>query len=1156
MDIPLSRQEVMRWAPSDVLEAGSQLARSGAVQGVQTQDNILGGLVKVASSQYMARLFMGSAGDKPKVICSCAESRGGKVCKHAIAVALRYIKENGGDIDGTSDVAFDAERAPTKKDILRWCGEQTFAKAEAFYQEGYVKNVKFKYPMGEGDVWVNNHFIHAGFKMVRNFVDGICNCYVARDKGMICEHAMAVAYAVMQQYASDEKLAQMAEARQHAARLANAKGTIQRSPTGEAALLRIFLPNRFAEQFDHGAVTIGIRVFIGKQALRPEDLANGRKIAVSEADEDLLCILEDIAGGAFPEKMRLSREDIIAVLRCAERSWVGDIVTRQRLVVSKQSLDTPLILRPDIEHDALLLKLKMPSQGHPYVHGRMGYWMEGLKLYPLAHILPEPFRMLYHEEVMIPRRRILSFFTTELPLLKAAMPFVEGDDITSDLFTTTPGTPKFRLHLTGTPASIAATLEAHYGAECVAVKEPKQISEPDPDDFYHCYVRNPEAEEEAMKRLHAMGFIGETGRSLLPVAGQAAVLNLLGRHVTAARRSGWRVELSDKLADFYDSMEMVVPVVEVKNGEQGAFELTTTYVSQKGAVDLEPGAIATAVRYDRAFIEHKGRTILIDVGALQTLQETCSACFSRPSETGGGQTIDNVHAPFVQAALEALEGIDFETSPDWRARASKQNRLQRPEAVPLGALEKTLRPYQKEGVYWLRFLEESGFCGILADEMGLGKTLQTITWLQLPRVREDAQKAPALVICPTSLVENWNREAEKFAPWLKRLVVSGPNRDVLLARVPTSDLVITSYALIRRDIEFYARCKFSVVVLDEAQAIKNQRTQNALAVKQLVADTRLVLSGTPIENGVSDLWSIMDFLMPRYLGPYEDFKLKYEDRIEWGGEQAALAQEQLRRKLHPFLLRRVKKDVAKDLPDKIRSVTYCKLTPEQRKIYDTYRQKMLEKMRGLVQEKGFDKSRMEVLALLMRLRQVCCDLRLLKEYKPKPDAAPSAKIEALMELLEEAKAGGHRVLIFSQFTSMLGLIAERLRQEEMTYCYLDGSTKNRLDECARFNQSAIPVFLISLKAGGTGLNLTGADTVVHFDPWWNPAAEDQATDRAHRIGQKKTVHAIKLIAEDTVEEKVLEMQRKKQALIEATVNASDASLVSSLTWNEIEALLC
>jgi SNF2 family DNA or RNA helicase len=554
-------------------------------------------------------------------------------------------------------------------------------------------------------------------------------------------------------------------------------------------------------------------------------------------------------------------------------------------------------------------------------------------------------------------------------------------------------------------------------------------------------------------------------------------------------------------------------------------------------------------------------------------------CRSRQGEKAGHFEMSPVYAPFIQASLQSIDGIDVEDPPDWRDRAAERNRSAntRLRPVPLGALENTLRPYQKEGVYWLRFIEESGLNGILADEMGLGKTLQTLTWLSLPRSDTRAQGKPALIVCPTSLVDNWNREAETFVPHLKRLVISGPDRAGLFAKIAESDLVITSYALLRRDLESYNEFQFSVAVLDEAQHIKNRSTQNAVAAKQINAVSRLVLSGTPIENSVADLWSIMDFLMPHYLGEYESFRDGYEQPIAEGDRDGELAQLKLRRKLNPFLLRRIKKDVAKDLPDKITKVSYCTLTQDQQRVYNTLLDEVRRTTNGLVKAKGFDRSRFEILAMLMRLRQACCHLDLLKGSRgqggqgvrgseahpltpnplnPLTPREPSAKLNAFMELLDEAMDGRHRILVFSQFVSMLKLLRGALDQEGIPYCYLDGSTQDRLAQCQRFNLTpSIPLFLISLKAGGTGLNLTGADMVVHFDPWWNPAVEDQATDRAHRIGQKRTVYSIKLLAEHTIEEKVLAMQRKKQAIINATVGTTDDTVMQKLTFDDIRDLI-
>ncbi|MBR1921412.1 MAG: DEAD/DEAH box helicase, partial [Kiritimatiellae bacterium] len=444
---------------------------------------------------------------------------------------------------------------------------------------------------------------------------------------------------------------------------------------------------------------------------------------------------------------------------------------------------------------------------------------------------------------------------------------------------------------------------------------------------------------------------------------------------------------------------------------------------------------------------------------------------------------------------------------------------------------------------WMRFLENAALSGLLADEMGLGKTRQTLTWLSLPHGADARSGArdPALIVCPTSLVRNWEAEAKKFTPWLKTLVVSGPGRAGDFARIPEADLVVTSYALLQRDFEdAYLGRRFAAVVLDEAQHIKNRQTKNAKAVKMLDAARRLVLTGTPVENSVADVWSIFDFLMPGYLGDYETFKANFEDPIAEGGAAGEEAQARLRRKLHPFILRRLKKTVAKDLPDKIVKVSHCPMDEDAQRDYNEALAATRRQAGDAIREKGLAKSRFEILAMLMKLRQI----------------ASRAKLAAFLEQLESAIAGGHKILVFSQFVKMLGAIAGELKARGVPFCYLDGSTRDRLGECNRFNRSPeIPVFLVSLMAGGTGLNLTGADMVIHYDPWWNPAVEDQATDRAHRIGQKKTVYVVKMIAAGSIEEKVLALQRRKQAVISATVSTTDEAVMERLTADDLAALL-
>ena len=353
--------------------------------------------------------------------------------------------------------------------------------------------------------------------------------------------------------------------------------------------------------------------------------------------------------------------------------------------------------------------------------------------------------------------------------------------------------------------------------------------------------------------------------------------------------------------------------------------------------------------------------------------------------------------------------------------------------------------------------------------------------------------------------------------------------------------MITSYALLQRDLEeAYLDKVFSVVVLDEAQHIKNRSTRNAKSAKLLRCVQKLVLTGTPVENSVSDVWSIFDFLRPDYLGDYPTFKETTETPAQEGGREGAAALEKLRHKIHPFILRRLKKDVAKDLPDKIVRIAYCSMSEEQQRLTNEVRQKAKAA-----------RTKFEMLAVLMRMRQIANHPELVE----KGSNLPSGKLEAFFDILDEAMDGGHRVLVFSQFVSMLSILRRELERQKIPYCYLDGSTKDRLGECRKFNQSDIPVFLISLHAGGTGLNLVGADTVIHFDPWWNPAVENQATDRAHRIGQKKKVCVVKLISEDSVEERVLKLQEKKSLVIDATVGATDEAVVSKLTFDDLRSVI-
>ncbi|MEI6896470.1 MAG: SNF2-related protein [Psychromonas sp.] len=448
--------------------------------------------------------------------------------------------------------------------------------------------------------------------------------------------------------------------------------------------------------------------------------------------------------------------------------------------------------------------------------------------------------------------------------------------------------------------------------------------------------------------------------------------------------------------------------------------------------------------------------------------------------------------------------------------------------VPTG-LKATLRDYQLAGLNWLVFLHEYGFSGVLADDMGLGKTIQALAYL-LYKKQHQQLTAPAIVICPTSLVGNWMNEATKFTPDLKVLVLHGADRHQHFSRILDYDLVITTYPLVGRDFTSLEAIEFSDLILDEAQTIKNPLAKMTKSIKKLNAKQRLCLTGTPMENHLGELWSLFDFLMPGFLGSHTTFNRFYRKGIEGEGNQQI--QDWLVQKTQPFLLRRTKDEVAKELPAKTEIIHKVILPNDQRTLYESIRITMEAKVRDLLKEKGMARSRIEFLDALLKLRQACCDPRLVK-LEHAQGVKGSAKLDFLMEIVPEMIEEGRRILIFSQFATMLGLIAEKLESEGINFVKLTGQTRNRAEIIDQFQEGGIPIFLISLKAGGVGLNLTAADTVIHYDPWWNPAVENQATDRAYRIGQDKPVFVYKLICEQTVEERVLALQARKQQLADS-----------------------
>ena len=497
---------------------------------------------------------------------------------------------------------------------------------------------------------------------------------------------------------------------------------------------------------------------------------------------------------------------------------------------------------------------------------------------------------------------------------------------------------------------------------------------------------------------------------------------------------------------------------------------------------------------------------------------------------------------YVEDYLENKGFRYIKTCDEMKELKERLHNIENKVFQPPYGLMASLRDYQKQGYNWMRTLDYLGFGGILADEMGLGKTLQTITFI-LSR-----QNSKTLIVAPTSLIYNWLSEFKKFAPSIKVLVCNGTpeERKQHIEGYEDYDVIITTYNMLRNDLEHY-KMNFDYCILDEAQNIKNPHSLNTQCVKKIHSRVRFALTGTPIENSLMELWSIFDFIMPEYLYDEKRFNTRYFRRLE---EEPEILDE-IHKMVNPFILRRLKKNVIKELPEKIEKTMFIPLNYEQKKVYETYAGYARNLIVRKVENDEFKKSRIEILSYLTKLRQICLDPSVTMDSY----SGGSGKIDALIDLLEQSIEGKHKVLVFSQFTSVLKNISSILKETNINFCYLDGSvaSSRRITMVNEFNEEDTDIFLISLKAGGTGLNLTSADIVIHFDPWWNPAVEDQATDRAHRIGQKNVVEVIKLIASDTVEEKILELQNSKRELIDKVLSddISTDAFINRLDDDEI-----
>jgi superfamily II DNA or RNA helicase len=821
------------------------------------------------------------------------------------------------------------------------------------------------------------------------------------------------------------------------------------------------------------------------------------------------------------------------------------------------------VLRPhfDLEmvgNDTIVAKASFEREGN----GRRfalssGGWFEGTPGWHIdttegiarpidARVSPAALRRLLRAPTIAePSAELINLITNFLPRLSlelgATLPDLSQVADVVDL------PPQFRMRAGGSLVKAEVALRTAYGDLEVEVRadgiSPPIIVKP-PSESQRgratCVRADIVAQQEAVQLLIDLGLKpGDDGESF--VAEGADALRFWSEGIGSLPES-WDLYVPEELVGVQVRSKPVQMQARVSSGVDW---LNVQITWESDGVTIDRKEIEQCLREGKKFVR------LSDDSYAPLDAERVEAMVAREIEliasTGKNGKLPLSQAGRVQELLNQLPDakVTATTKQLFKKLASIEEikQIKKPRA-----LKATLRPYQEQGLSWLKFVHDIGTGGILADDMGLGKTIETIALLLL--VKQESKSLRALIVAPTSVVGNWVREIERFAPTLTTALWHGAGRKEQQKDLSSANVIITSYALLRRDIDLLTKLKLDYVILDEAQAIKNPQSATAHAAKELTPSRRLALTGTPIENRLTEIWSIFDFVSPGILPPLAKFEERFSRPIDQGDSKAAV---RLKAIIHPFILRRTKNEVAKDLPAKIESDKVIDLGPDQRAIYTQVLREVRAQVMGELDRVGMAKSQLHILAGLTKLRQAACDPRLLglpRQFSHED----SAKVMAFRELIEEAEAGGHRVLVFSQFVSMLKLLKNALDEDKVRYEYLDGSTQDRAERIDRFQDDpTISVFLISLKAGGSGLNLTGADTVIHFDPWWNPAVEDQASDRAHRIGQKKVVTVYRLVAAGTIEEKILELKEKKRELVSAVLT-EDSGGAKKLSRSDLDEL--
>ncbi|CAH1189737.1 Superfamily II DNA or RNA helicase, SNF2 family [Candidatus Nitrotoga sp. BS] len=721
-------------------------------------------------------------------------------------------------------------------------------------------------------------------------------------------------------------------------------------------------------------------------------------------------------------------------------------------------------------------------------------------------------------------------------------------------------------------------LEFDYGGVRIdAMSAEKSIAQRSGDELLRI-DRDTIAEENYSGELASLGFFfvdlsifselhKKHNGSLILGGDDKEWINFCLVNLPDLRASGWQIEMEPSFNFRFAEIEGWTATVNEDGGNNDWFSIELGIQVDGLPVNLLPvlldlirqfpeqmstQALAQLSAEDVPLVARlaDGRLVTLPISRIQNILSVMVELFDKDTV----HNVQRIELSAVQAGrlaeLDDVAGLRWLGGERLRELGRKLRDFHGIQLIaPPAGLKTNLRGYQQEGLNWLQFLREYELAGILADDMGLGKTVQALAHLLVEK-ESGRMNCPSLVVAPTSLMFNWLRETERFAPDLRVLVLQGQLRKQHFEAIGAYDLVLTTYPLLPRDKEVLIGQEFHLLILDEAHIIKNPKSQATQIVHQIKARHRLALTGTPLENHLGELWSLFHFLLPGLLGNDKNFRKLFRTPIEKQGDNTRRAV--LSRRIAPFLLRRTKAQVAKELPLKTEIIRSCELSGAQRDLYETIRVAMHEKIRLEIDKKGMNRSHIIILDALLKLRQICCDPRLLKLPAAK-QVTHSAKLELLMSLLPDMVEEGRSILLFSQFTSMLALIELELVKFNLPFVKLTGDTRDRATPVKRFQSGEVPIFLISLKAGGVGLNLTAADTVIHYDPWWNPAVENQATDRAHRIGQENPVFVYKLITESTVEEKIIAMQGKKRDLAQSILN-DNGEAIAPLSTEELAML--